>query len=138
MRVVRTSRWPLRVVVALEVGFGVVLAFAAPNGVVVLVIFVVMGAALLFGSERSGVFLSAEGIRCVPFFGRTKRLRWREIDGFVVSRMPGGRSGGPCVAAVTTHGSVLLQPTVRPWGGHKAVPRMCDELNTELARARHA
>ena len=88
-------------------------------------------------NERARVEVRTDGLRVVPMFGRSRTYPWRQIQGFTVGRVPGGRYGGPAVSMNLTDRSVFLKPTMRHSDRHGELQRVCDQLNAELRRTHH-
>ncbi len=136
VRVYRRGPWPIRLLGGAMVAVGAVTVVAdqhhSPAALIVLTLTAVL---LLLCTERSGVHVSSEGIRSVPVIGRARTYAWSEITGFAVGKVPGGY-GGPVVAMSLSNRRVFLTPTEYRFGGQRAVELICDELNTELLRAR--
>ena len=118
-------------------GTGVVVTVAKPAaGVGVLAVMAVLSGGLLGWNARSRVITSPEGVRVVPFIGRSRTYPWSEVIVFSVGRVLGGRYGGPAVSMSITGRSVLLRPTLVRDGAREFVQRTCDALNRDLARFR--
>jgi hypothetical protein len=93
----------------------------------------VIGAPILYFSERSGVYVSAEGIESVPLSGRGVRISWTSISEFVVDRLDGRLA----VHAALTTGERVALPSTQGWPFQRdIVHRICDGLNRELSHTR--
>ncbi len=135
-RVYRRNPWPIRLVsVALVVVGAVTVIADRQHSPVALIVLALAAVVLVLGSERSGVRVSSDGIRNIPLIGRRRLYRWSDINGFAVGKVPGGY-GGSVVSMSLANRTVYLTATEYRFGGKRAVEKICQELNTELQRAR--
>ncbi len=132
----RRDPWPIRLLGAAFVAVGAATVIAerhhSPG---ILIVLAMTAGALVLSTQRSGVRVSAEGIRNVPLIGRARIYPWSEINGFAVGKVPGGY-GGPVVSMHLKDRTVYLTATEYRFGGNHAVQQMCEALNAELRRAR--